>query len=121
MSVTKSNIETLQELVKNDKRYPIQAYFFVFEALDFTIKKIGERRHITGKELLEGIKDYSLQEFGGLAKMVFNQWGIKKTEDFGEIVFSLVEAGLMSRTETDSREDFKDGYNFDEVFSMDKV
>lgn len=111
---------TLREIVKRDERYAFLAYVFVFEALNFTLKKIKERRHITGQELLEGIRDYAWNQFGSLAKMVFAQWGVAKTEDFGEIVFNLVETGLMGRTETDSREDFKDGYDFDAAFSFEQ-
>ena len=110
--------DTLLELIRKDRRYPLQAYIFVFEALSHTVEKIGERRHITGRELLEGIKELALKHFGGLTKLVFSQWNVGSTEDFGEIVFNLVDAGLMGRTELDSKDDFKDGYNFDEVFNI---
>jgi uncharacterized repeat protein (TIGR04138 family) len=114
------DIDKLRELVKRDRRYPLEAYLFVLEALDFTLKKIGTRRHVSGRELLEGIKEYARSQFGGLAKMVFDQWKIERTEDFGEIVFNLVNEGLMSKTPQDTKEDFKDGYDFSEVFDINE-
>jgi uncharacterized repeat protein (TIGR04138 family) len=120
MSLTsKEFYQKIKSIVEKDKRYSINAYFFVFEALDFTLKEIGQKRHVTGLELLEGIKKYSLQLFGPLAKMVFNTWGIKKTDDFGEIVFNLVENKLMSKTEKDTKNEFKDVFDFDDVFRFD--
>ena len=114
-----SNKNILQEIAQKDSRYKVEAYIFVFEALEYTLKKISKRRHISGKELLDGIKNYALEQFGGLAKMVFNQWGIKTTYDFGEIVFTLVDAGLMGKTEKDSKEDFRDIYDFEEIFRVE--
>jgi uncharacterized repeat protein (TIGR04138 family) len=105
-------------ILKKDPRYAIEAYRFIYEALDHTIRKFGERRHVSGRELIDGIRDLSLELFGPLGKTVFLTWGIRRTEDFGEIVFNLVDAGLMSKNESDTREDFKDGFDFDEVFSF---
>ncbi len=115
-------IEKVKQVAKEDSRYKFDAYLFVFEALDFTVNNIvKERRHVTGKELLEGIKQHAWKQFGPLAKMVFNLWGIYRTDDFGEIVFSLVNKSLMGKTETDSKEDFKDVYDFGQVFSMQNL
>jgi uncharacterized repeat protein (TIGR04138 family) len=72
--------------------------------------------HVTGQELLEGIRDLALNQFGPLAKTVFDHWGVKRCEDFGEIVFNMVEVGLLGKTEKDSRADFAGGYDFDEAF-----
>ncbi len=114
---TPSSFETrLKAVVSADGRYRLDAYRFVYEGLDFTLKRIGCKRHITGRELLEGIRDFALEQFGGLALMVFDLWGVRRTSDFGNIVFSLVDAGLMSRSEKDSREDFEAVYDFREVF-----
>ncbi|MDQ7779092.1 MAG: hypothetical protein RDV41_05220 [Planctomycetota bacterium] len=99
-----------------DPRYPGGAYRFVMEALELTVKKLGERRHVTGRELLEVIRDYAKEEFGVLAKTVFDVWGISKTNDFGNIVFNLVEAGVMGKTEKDSVADFNEVYSFDAAF-----
>jgi len=115
-----SNLEErLKEVVARDGRYHVNAYRFVYEALDYTVKQLDKKRHITGRELLEGIKNLAIEQFGGLAVMVFDVWGVRKTADFGNIVFNLVEADLMSRSEDDSREDFDSVYDFKEVFRID--
>ena len=108
-------------VLKKDARYQREAYNFTFEALEFTLKRIKEKRHVSGQELLDGIREYALQQFGPLARMVFNKWGVRKTDDFGEIVFNLVNAGLMGKTEDDSKEDFKDRYDFADVFKMENT
>jgi uncharacterized repeat protein (TIGR04138 family) len=115
-----SNLEErLKEVVARDGRYHVNAYRFVYEALDYTVKQLEKKRHISGRELLEGIKNLAIEQFGGLAVMVFDVWGVRKTADFGNIVFNLVEADLMSRSEEDSREDFDGVYEFREVFRID--
>lgn len=114
----------VKEIMKKDPRYPIQAYQFVFEALDYTTNMLGKNqqktsdvdRHVTVKQLMEGIRKYALKQFGFMALTVFEQWGIKQDEDFGNIVFNLVESGLMGKTETDSRDDFKNIYDFKKAF-----
>jgi len=115
-----SNLEErLKEVVARDGRYHINAYRFVYEALDYTVKQLDKKRHISGRELLEGIKNLALEQFGCLACMVLGIWGVSKTADFGNIVFNLVEADLMSRSEDDTREDFDGVYDFREVFRID--
>lgn len=104
------------KILQQDKRYKIDAYNFVMEALNYTVRKLQKTRHVSGKELLEGIKDYALAQFGPMAKTVFEHWGILSTEDFGNIVFNLVEARILSKTEQDSLDDFKNGYDFKQVF-----
>ena len=112
--------DLLRDLVARDPRYRPDAYRFVFEALDFTLKSLGRAGgHVSGRELLEGIRDYALDQFGGLAGLAFDQWGVRSTGDVGEIVFNLVEAGLMGKTDSDSREDFHDVYEFSDVFRVD--
>ncbi len=106
----------IRKVLERDPRYRLEAYRFIFEALEFTLNKIGEKRHVTGQELLVGVREYALQEFGMLAKMVFQRWGVTTTEDFGELVFNLVEAGLMGKTDTDTRADFRGGFDFEEAF-----
>ena len=113
--------ETVYEICKKDARYQPDAYFFLVEALDVTVKDIRKNqpehgRHVSGKELLDGIKVYALDEFGPLTHTVLTEWGVRTTLDFGEIVFNLVEAGRLGKTESDSREDFKGGYDFEEAF-----
>ena len=112
---------TLDNILATDSRYHRDAYLFVREALDFTQKQIikenrGQVRHVTGQELLNGIKQLALQQFGPMVVTVFEEWGIRNCRDFGEIVFNMVEIGLLAKTDKDSRDDFQVGYDFDEVF-----
>ncbi len=111
----------INDITKRDARYKADAYEFVMEALWFTQKKLRRNGHVTGKELLEGIRDFGLEQFGPMTETVFQNWGITKTEDFGEIVFNMVEHGLMNKTESDSRQDFKNVYNFKEAFDSRKL
>jgi len=115
--------EVIQAIVEADPRYDPASYFFIRDALDFTVNTLskptqGPERHVSGQELLEGIKTYSLQRFGPMAQTVFSTWGISTTEDFGEIVFNLVESGSLGRTDEDSRQDFAKGYSFDATFTQ---
>jgi uncharacterized repeat protein (TIGR04138 family) len=111
--------ETILKLVRRDPRYGPQAYYFIFDALDYTLQNMGKVRHVTGRELLEGIRAYATESFGFLARTVLAEWGIRHTQDFGEIVFNLVEAGLLSRTEKDTKADFADVYDFDQAFEAE--
>ena len=113
--------EILNRMAAQDPRYDRNAYVFLREALDHTQRALKQARktepqHVTGKELLDGIRDYALAQFGPMAKMVLNDWGICRTADFGEIVFNMVDHRLLSKTADDSRDDFKDGYDFEEAF-----
>jgi len=113
--------ETLEKLLQRDGRYQREAYLFVREALDHTqkiIEKSGkaEVRHVSGQELLEGIRSYALQQYGPMALMLLNEWGVRRCEDFGELVFNMVECQLLAKTEKDSRDDFKNGYTFEDAF-----
>jgi uncharacterized repeat protein (TIGR04138 family) len=113
--------ETLEAIIKKDTRYHREAYLFLREALDYTQKMVTkggkeEMHHVTGQELLAGIRDFALQQFGPMAMIVLAEWGVTTCEDFGELVFNMVDASLLAKTETDQREDFKGGYEFDEAF-----
>ena len=113
--------DTLTLILAKDSRYHREVYLFVKDALDHTqktfVKENREQfRHVTGQELLEGIRGYALTQFGPMVEMVFEEWGVKRCEDFGEIVFNMVEIGLLGKTEEDSREDFRNGYNFRDAF-----
>jgi len=115
--------EVLEKIVAADQRYFKDAYYFVREALDYTQKqcaksKTKEQRHVSGKQLLTGIRELSLEQFGPMAFMVFQEWGVHRCEDFGEIVFNMVEHSFLAKTETDSRADFQNGYDFYEVFRV---
>jgi uncharacterized repeat protein (TIGR04138 family) len=113
--------EAVELIVAKDPRYHRDAYGFVREALDFTQKQVGKEtrgqiRHVTGQELLEGIRRFALEQFGPMAITVFEEWGVRHARDFGEIVFNMVEIGLLAKTEKDSRADFQNGYSFDDAF-----
>lgn len=113
--------EKLGEILKKDKRYDGDAYYFVREGLDFTLRMLkkgaqGASRHVSGQELLEGLRRYALDQFGPMGKTVLGHWGVGRCEDFGEIVFSMVDKGILGRTEQDTRADFKGGYDFDAAF-----
>ena len=111
----------LKKILEENPRYARESYPFVFEALQYTQNKLGKSRHVSGQELLKGIRELAIINFGGLARMVFREWGIEKTEDFGRIVFTLVDHGLMGKTEEDDLSDFSDGYDFDDAFPLDAV
>ncbi len=111
----------LDKVLAKDPRYAREAYNFVREALDFTQQLIGREsqgtiRHISGQELLDGIRKYALKQFGPMAATVFEEWGITRCPDFGEIVFNMVEADLLAKTDKDTREDFQNGYDFVTAF-----
>ena len=106
----------LPRIIAKDPRYKAEAYVFVHDALGHTWARLDQRRHVTGRELLEGIRDLALKHYGPMAKAVLNSWGVKTTDDFGAIVFNLVNAGILSKTEEDRIEDFHGVYDFDDVF-----
>lgn len=113
--------QAVEQIVQKDSRYHPDAYQFVRDALGYTIKaqkKVngGKERHVSGKELLEGVRLFALEQFGPLAFTVLKYWNLCKSEDVGEIVFNMVSMNILKTTETDSREDFKEGYNFEEAF-----
>jgi uncharacterized repeat protein (TIGR04138 family) len=113
--------EALENLAAKDTRYQRDAYIFIREALDHTQKTTakdsrGRIRHVTGQELLGGIRDYALSQFGPMTMTVLAEWGVHSCRDFGEIVFNMVDTGLLAKTDRDSRTDFEDGYDFFEAF-----
>src|SRR5438046_2715343 len=113
--------EALDSIVASDPRYQRDAYIFLRDALDFTTKqqkkvKGVSVRHVTGPELLDGVRRYALKEFGPMVVTVFDSWGIHSCEDIGHMVFNLIDAGVFGKTEQDSIEDFKKVYDFEEAF-----
>lgn len=116
MSEEQDYLKALADLARRDQRYDVEAYLFVQRALACLLEKIGCRRHVSGGELLEGIRELALREYGPLSRDVLAHWGVTACADFGEIVFGMVEAGLLSKTDQDSREDFRGGYDFQEAF-----
>jgi len=113
--------EVLDQVVARDPRYHREAYHFLREALDHTQRGIskanqGKFRHVTGQELLVGIRGFAVQQYGAMALTLLQEWGIRRCEDFGELVFNLIDHGVLSKTETDTRRDFAGGYTFEEAF-----
>src|SRR5437763_15303560 len=128
----------LAEVVRRDRRFAYEAYEFLFHALHHTQKLLGRepprhrqevevQHHVSGPELLGGMRDLALREFGRMARTVFRLWGIQRTDDVGELVFNLIEAGLMSKTDEDTRQDFHAIFDLDEAllhgfrFELDEV
>lgn len=118
--------EELEKIIAKDSRYARGAYVFVREALTHTQKLLGTPepdpgkeeapQHVTGQQLLEGAREYALAQYGPMAMTVLAEWGIHRCEDIGELVFNMVENSLLAKTEKDSRDDFKGGYDFEEAF-----
>jgi len=108
----------IRELFEKDSRYKPDAYEFVMHALWHTQGRLKRKGHVTARELLDGIRDFGISQYGPMAVTVLEHWGIKKTDDFGEIVFNMVENGLMRKTDEDSRDDFKEIYDFKKAFDL---
>ena len=113
--------EVVEEICEKDLRYTIDAYHFVQEGLNHTLKSLKRggqhaHRHVSGQELLAGLREFALKEYGPMSKAVLNEWGIKATDDFGQVVFNLVNSGVLGKNETDSPNDFKNVFTFDDAF-----
>ena len=113
--------EAIERIIKNDPRYPRDAYYFVRESLDFTIKHAakstrGGERHVSGKDILEGLRLYALQQYGPMAYTVLNYWNLRQCNDVGDIVYNMVAMNILKTAEKDSRDDFRGGYDFEEAF-----
>lgn len=111
--------ELLDSILQRDRRYARDAYIFVSEALGYTVRKSGRQGHVSGRELCRGLCEYALEQFGRLARTVLASWGVRRSEDVGEIVFNMVEAGLLRKTDEDSRDDFVGVCDFEE--SLDRA
>ncbi len=116
--------EIIALILKEDPRFDRQAYAFVRDGLEHTVKELKKRdaararisRHVSGRELAEGLRDYALEQFGPLAKTVLNAWGLSETIHFGDIVYNFIEYNVFSKTDSDRREDFADVYSFADAF-----
>ena len=116
--------EIVSLICKEDARFDKKAYEFVRQGLDHTVKELRKKeaskaersRHVSGPELLQGMRIFALDQYGPLTKTVLNAWGVKRCRDFGDIVFSLIEYNVFSKTESDRPEDFADVYTFEEAF-----
>jgi uncharacterized repeat protein (TIGR04138 family) len=127
--------DELAGVLARDPRYSIHAYAFVFEALEYTkklkkrvqartrprVRQTSKMRHVTGRELCEGVRLLALAHYGLLAMAVLNQWGIRATSDLGEIVFNLIASGDLEKSPSDSRADFDNVYDFEAALRRDVV
>jgi uncharacterized repeat protein (TIGR04138 family) len=125
-----SFIKKLMPIVRRDPRYAYEAYEFVSQALVHTNKMLGRelrdentdpndmRYHVSARQWVEGICDFARHEFGLMAGVVFRMWGIRCTDDFGEIVFNLIDEGLMTPTPDESRADFHALFDLDEALEQ---
>ena len=113
--------EVVEQICDQDLRFSSDAYHFVQEGLNHTLKSLKRggqhaHRHVSGQELLYGLREFALKEYGPMSKAVLNEWGIKTTDDIGQIVFNLVNASVLGKNETDSPNDFKNVFTFDDAF-----
>lgn len=118
MTKPKSAEELLDQIVARDRRYDREAYRFVSEGLAYTVQKSGRMGHVTGRELCVGLSEYALEQFGRLARTVLDNWGVRQSEDVGEIVFNMVDVGLLRKTDEDRRENFANVLEFRSVLDQ---
>ncbi len=110
--------QSVVSILKRDKRFDAAAYFFLKEALDFTLKRIaesnkGQARHVSGPELLVGFRDCALEQFGPMASTLMSEWSIRKCQDVGDMVFHLIEEQVFGKQESDKKEDFSESFDFE--------
>lgn len=109
------------KITEKDSRYAPEAYEFIRNAVNYTAAKLErdklKNRHISGRELLKGVGEYAVQEFGPLAKDVLINWGIQDGLSVGNIVFNMIQEKLLSANDKDSIDDFSGNLDFDEIFS----
>ena len=112
--------EAVDRLTQTDTRYHRDAFFFLREALDHTVKmrkrQLGEGGHVSGAQLCEGLRQLAIKQFGPMVPTVFAHWGLERTDDFGEMVWQMIELGVFGKTDSDSRADFKNVYDFSTAF-----
>jgi uncharacterized repeat protein (TIGR04138 family) len=119
-------LQEIEDLAERDGRFKKDAYLFIYDALQYTVDKLGktelpdEERHISGRDLLYGISEYAMDQLGPLTRSVFAHWGVHQTRDFGAMVFNLIDANMMGRTDEDSIADFTEVYDFAEEFNWKK-
>ena len=110
--------QSVVSILKRDKRFDPHAYFFLKDALDFTLKRIaesngGQARHVSGPELLAGYRDYALEQFGPMASTLMKEWSIRKCQDVGDMVFQLIEEQVFGKQDSDKKEDFSEVFDFE--------
>lgn len=115
--------QAIEVIRRKDPRFDPAAYFFLKDALDFTLKRAQEAAgpeatspHVTGPQLLAGFRDLALREFGPMAATLFNEWGVRSCTHVGDLVFHLIDAGIFGKQDSDTRDDFREIYDFDDAF-----
>lgn len=116
MSVVRLDSTTRHRLSELDGGYDERGYAFVLAALEEVVERLPRRRHVTGPELAEACRDLGIRLYGPLARTVLEHWNVRSTRDIGEIVFNLLEVGVLSKDDRDSRDDFDDLFDFGDVF-----
>lgn len=109
----------IEQIVEDDTRYGQPAYLFMMEALAYTQHRFKAERHVSSQELLVGIRELLIRKFGPMTLAVLTHWGITMSEDFGHIVFNLVEKGVLSKTKDDDLQHFREAFDFEKVFQRD--
>ena len=119
--------DPLRRLALRDGRYSPEAFRFLFESLDHAVRLAGKEeaegteRHVTGQEVLRGMRAYASEVFGPLAAHVWRSWGVNSTMDWGRIVFLLVDEGMLKRQDEDDIEDFREGFDFERAFETEYI
>lgn len=111
--------QAVASILGREKRFDAQAYFFLKDALDFTLKRIadgndGHSRHVSGQELLSGFRDFALDQFGPMGSTLMKEWGIRQCRDVGDMVFQLIDEGMFGKQDSDSPEDFSEIFDLDD-------
>lgn len=107
---------SIEELAREDRRYPPGAYLLVFEGLELALSRLPARRHVAPRELVEGIRDAAVDQWGLLARTVLESWNVRTTSDVGDLVFNLIARGLLVAGDEDQRGQFDDLFEFREGF-----
>jgi uncharacterized repeat protein (TIGR04138 family) len=109
----------MDQIRLREPRFTEHAYLFVLSALEYCQTRLTERRHIAGRELARACGDLALERYGVLARLVLEHWGVRQTSDIGDMVFTLVDLGLLISQPTDTREEFADVFDFDQAFERE--
>jgi uncharacterized repeat protein (TIGR04138 family) len=110
--------EILLQLQEKNPRFHGKAYLFLLSSLHHVMQRLERPRHISGQELAEGVRELALDRYGPMARTVLEHWGIHATADLGDIVFALVECGILIKQEDDRKEDFRAVFDFEEAFEL---
>lgn len=115
--------QAILAILGREKRFDAHAFFFLKDALDFTLKRIsdgnsGQSRHVSGQELLDGFRDLTLEQFGPMGATLMQEWGVLQCSDIGEMVFALIDEGMFGKQDSDSKEDFRGTFDLMEALTF---